>query len=290
MDPTAEANRQKVVKFVQELLLEEGTGRHNAGADLRTDRDGPPDEARVGRPGLDREAAIDQLIRRFSLWIGQRLHAAERRGPYCLAGCGAKARLALLAALPRMARTEAARSRPWTLSTGPRTPCSACWRIRARQDTWDRRGLVAGEVQSGKTANYTGFICKAADAGYKIVIVLAGLHNNLRSQTQMRLDEGFLGYETAPTPDDIRIIGVGEIDGDPKIRPNYATNRSNNGRLQYEAREQSRDQPRAAPLVVRRQEEQDRARTASALGAEPRREHARRRHREEDRHATSRSC
>jgi hypothetical protein len=89
--------------------------------------------------------------------------------------------------------------------------------------------LVVGHVQSGKTANYTGLICKAADAGYKIIIVLAGLHNNLRSQTQMRLDEGFLGYETAPTPDDIRIIGVGEIDGDPGIRPNYATNRSNNG-------------------------------------------------------------
>ena len=67
-----------------------------------------------------------------------------------------------------------------------------------REGAWDRRGLVMGNVQSGKTATYTGLICKAADAGYKVIIVLAGLHNNLRSQTQVRLDEGFLGYKAAP--------------------------------------------------------------------------------------------
>lgn len=98
-----------------------------------------------------------------------------------------------------------------------------------RQGSWDRRGLVVGHVQSGKTSNYTGLICKAADAGYKIIIVLAGLHNNLRSQTQIRLDEGFLGYKTSPNPDDIELVGVGKIDSDSKIRPNYATNRSEEG-------------------------------------------------------------
>ena len=98
-----------------------------------------------------------------------------------------------------------------------------------RNGFWDRRGLVVGHVQSGKTGNYTGLICKAADAGYKIIIVLAGMHNNLRSQTQMRLDEGFLGYETSPSGDKLNIIGVGQVDGDPAIRPNYATNRSENG-------------------------------------------------------------
>src|SRR5581483_2539761 len=98
-----------------------------------------------------------------------------------------------------------------------------------REGQWDRRGLVVGHVQSGKTGHYTGLISKAADAGYKIIIVLAGLHNNLRSQTQIRLDEGFLGYETKPDPEDIRVIGVGEIDADPSIRPNYATNRSEAG-------------------------------------------------------------
>lgn len=59
-----------------------------------------------------------------------------------------------------------------------------------------KKGLVVGQVQSGKTSNYTGLICKAADAGYNFVIVLAGMHNNLRSQTQLRLDEGFLGFDT----------------------------------------------------------------------------------------------
>jgi Z1 domain len=65
-----------------------------------------------------------------------------------------------------------------------------------RPDRWDRRGLVVGQVQSGKTSNYTGLVCKAADAGYKLVLVLAGIHNSLRSQTQLRLDEGFLGFDS----------------------------------------------------------------------------------------------
>ncbi len=65
-----------------------------------------------------------------------------------------------------------------------------------RPGSWDRRGMVVGSVQSGKTANYTGLICKAADAGFKLIIVMAGMHNNLRSQTQWRLDEGFLGWDT----------------------------------------------------------------------------------------------
>ena len=64
------------------------------------------------------------------------------------------------------------------------------------KDGISKYGLVVGQVQSGKTSNYTGLICKAADAGYKLIIVLAGIHNNLRSQTQLRLDEGFLGFDT----------------------------------------------------------------------------------------------
>lgn len=98
-----------------------------------------------------------------------------------------------------------------------------------RDGNWDRRGLVVGHVQSGKTGNYTGLICKAADAGYKIIIVLAGLHNNLRAQTQIRLDEGFLGFATLANVDDLPAVGVGLIDADHSIRPNYATNRTENG-------------------------------------------------------------
>lgn len=59
---------------------------------------------------------------------------------------------------------------------------------------WNRRrGLVMGHVQMGKTTNYSALISKAADAGYRIIIVLAGLTNSLRYQTQVRLDKTFVG-------------------------------------------------------------------------------------------------
>jgi hypothetical protein len=78
----------------------------------------------------------------------------------------------------------------------------------------DKKGLVVGQVQSGKTSNYTGLICKAADAGYKLIVVLAGIHSNLRSQTQLRIDEGFLGFDTqhqrAFNTNNIK-IGVGKL-------------------------------------------------------------------------------
>ncbi|MEG3152460.1 Z1 domain-containing protein [Sphingomonas sp. ZT3P38] len=55
------------------------------------------------------------------------------------------------------------------------------------------RGMVMGNVQSGKTTNYSALICKAADAGYKVIILLAGITNSLRTQTQERIDETFIG-------------------------------------------------------------------------------------------------
>ena len=57
--------------------------------------------------------------------------------------------------------------------------------------------MVIGHVQSGKTANYTGLICKAADAGYKLVVVIAGIHNNLEKSNTIRIDEGFVGRDSA---------------------------------------------------------------------------------------------
>jgi hypothetical protein len=99
-----------------------------------------------------------------------------------------------------------------------------------RDGSWDRRGLVMGNVQSGKTATYIGLICKAADAGYKVIIVLAGLHNNLRSQTQMRLDEGFLGYKAAPPSNEgatFEPTGVAEYGTNTKA--DSVTNRNENG-------------------------------------------------------------
>lgn len=61
---------------------------------------------------------------------------------------------------------------------------------------WKRRGLVIGDVQSGKTASYIAIIDKAIDAGFRLVIVLAGSTESLRQQTQERLDEGVIGRST----------------------------------------------------------------------------------------------
>ena len=57
------------------------------------------------------------------------------------------------------------------------------------------KGLVVGYVQSGKTSNFTAVIAKAADAGYRLFIVLAGTQNTLRDQTQRRLDKELIGKE-----------------------------------------------------------------------------------------------
>ena len=65
-----------------------------------------------------------------------------------------------------------------------------------RSGAWDVRGLVVGGVQAGKTSNFIGLMNKAFDAGYRCVIVLSGLHNNLRKQTQERVDQGCLGYDS----------------------------------------------------------------------------------------------
>ncbi len=100
-----------------------------------------------------------------------------------------------------------------------------------RVPPWDRRGMVVGSVQSGKTANYTGLICKAVDAGYKLVIVLAGIHSNLRAQTQLRLDEGVLGFDTQKSRKlntDNRWVGVGKLPGD-KLVVHSLTSSAENG-------------------------------------------------------------
>jgi len=68
-----------------------------------------------------------------------------------------------------------------------------------KEGAWERRGLVVGNVQSGKTANYIGVMNKAADAGYKVIVILGGLLNSLRNQTQMRIDSDFLGFCTKTT-------------------------------------------------------------------------------------------
>lgn len=64
------------------------------------------------------------------------------------------------------------------------------------QNGFSRKGLVIGDVQSGKTSTYISLINKAADAGYKVIILLTGTIEKLRKQTQERLDYGFIGIDS----------------------------------------------------------------------------------------------
>lgn len=89
-------------------------------------------------------------------------------------------------------------------------------------DEFDRRGLVVASVQSGKTSNYTGLVCRAADAGYKVIVVMAGVHNLLRNQTQQRLEEGFTGFNLLGEGEHAK-VGVGILDFDR--RPVSCTSR-----------------------------------------------------------------
>src|SRR5689334_22360621 len=209
MEAIAERNAQIVVKFVQELLLHETEGSRIDPSVIGRQIDRVVRMEPAWNEGLDRVAVTEEIVRRFSTWVGRDGTLKDEVG--------------------HIAWLDASRKRDWRLWRRYRDwlekdlPGDAIEALDqsidgilglledpSRAGDWDRRGLVVGHVQSGKTGNYTGLICKAADAGYKIIIVLAGLHNNLRSQTQMRLDEGFLGYATAPLPGDTTTIGVGE--------------------------------------------------------------------------------
>lgn len=77
-----------------------------------------------------------------------------------------------------------------------------------------KRGLVVGDVQAGKTANYIELINLACDFGYKIIVLLAGLTDSLREQTQIRIDEGFIGAKSETISEVIDYIGVGEENKD----------------------------------------------------------------------------
>jgi hypothetical protein len=69
-------------------------------------------------------------------------------------------------------------------------------------DRFEGRGLVVGYVQSGKTANYTAVAARAIDAGYRLVIVLSGIHDALRNQTQIRLESELIGMRPGDDPAD----------------------------------------------------------------------------------------
>ena len=177
MTSAAEETRQRVVKLVQELLVDEDD-RSAVTPALISEK---IDLVLTMKPrwgvGLDREAVTDELIRRFSLWIGEDTTLKNNAG--------------------HEAWLVAARKRDWRYWQRYREWLERKLSYKAvealdkstdsvlsmledplREGSWDRRGLVVGHVQSGKTGHYSGLICKAADAGYKIIIVLAGLHHH----------------------------------------------------------------------------------------------------------------
>lgn len=73
-----------------------------------------------------------------------------------------------------------------------------------------KKGLVVGDVQSGKTSNYMGLINMALDYGYKIIVLLAGTTNSLRLQTQKRVDKGAIGAKSDSIGKTIEFLGVGK--------------------------------------------------------------------------------
>lgn len=82
--------------------------------------------------------------------------------------------------------------------------------------SWARRGIAIGEVQSGKTATYISLLAKAIDYGFKIIIVIGGHTEDLRRQTQTRLDSDLTGIDSAYLEDnisrhDIARVGIGNI-------------------------------------------------------------------------------
>ncbi|MBH0157311.1 Z1 domain-containing protein [Fictibacillus sp. 5RED26] len=91
-------------------------------------------------------------------------------------------------------------------------------------DAFSIYGMVVGHVQSGKTSNYASLICKAADAGYRFIVVIAGGQNNLRDQTQKRLDEVFIGANYK---------GVGQLAGFKREKmPDSLTNADNDFKIE----------------------------------------------------------
>lgn len=82
------------------------------------------------------------------------------------------------------------------------------------EGAFSRRGLIIGDVQSGKTATYISLLNKAADAGYHVIILLTGMIEKLRRQTQDRVDNGFSGLASKEFTKDKQsnFVGVGLID------------------------------------------------------------------------------
>ena len=118
--------------------------------------------------------------------------------------------------------------------------------IIGKEDVKRLHGLVIGYVQSGKTAHYTGMIARAIDAGYSTIIVLSGILNDLRAQTQERLIKDIVGWHEQ-SAEDIPMEACIPIEGRPFIEIQTSMTQDFNTRAKeviaqrfVEAREQNK--------------------------------------------------
>ena len=139
---------------------------------------GPPS----GRDGRATTASLERSGNNQSAF---RYQGRRRRRAYRVLVHGPSAPTIVFSARPRgdTRPTAVGRTRLSTTSTSPRRRSSRS-SPNPHGRTYHCRGLVLGYVQSGKTTNFTAVIAKAADAGYRFFIVLSGIHDALRQQTQ----------------------------------------------------------------------------------------------------------
>ncbi|MFC4427171.1 Z1 domain-containing protein [Deinococcus navajonensis] len=196
---------------------------------------GAVERAAVLYPGVSRQQLLDELERGFNVWVGPgtNIENNEDHIPW-LEARRAEIRWDFWRRYELYLEQEVGLP-PSVISNLDRLTDDVLGRLEdpaERPGPWDRRGMVVGHVQSGKTSNYTALICKAADAGYKLIIVLAGRHNSLRSQTQLRIDEGFLGYDTQVNRalrEGHKRIGVGALRGVVHPHADSLTTSADNG-------------------------------------------------------------
>jgi hypothetical protein len=205
--------------------------------------------------GVDREELVRDLEARFNVWIGPAtiLDSFQDHIPW-LPARRAEIKWRFWARYERYLEEEKGWA-PVTIRRIGELTDRILERLEepTREGPWDRRGMVVGHVQSGKTANYAGLICKAVDAGYKLIIVLAGIHNSLRSQTQHRLDEDFLGFDTqrSLTFDQHSYrMGAGRLAGEQLLIVNSLTSSADDGDFSRKVANTVNIVPGGDPLIL----------------------------------------
>ncbi|MCY4530048.1 MAG: Z1 domain-containing protein [Chloroflexi bacterium] len=211
---------------------------------------GPPDEAEVRRAAgiavdavragvsdadVDLDALVRELEANLNVVVGSAATLVDNSSDHIpwLAGRRAEIQWSFTRRYQRFLKER----KGWALQTLQRSDDLTDRVLEliedpTRKGQWDRRGMVVGEVQSGKTSNYIELICKATDAGYNFIVVLTGTTNSLRAQTQLRFDEGFLGWDTRlnlALDSKNKRVGVGNLLGEPLLRAIPSTNAEERG-------------------------------------------------------------